>query len=470
MHVQIASKSKLFSSAPYSFGAPPNSQVSSFDASIPGTLPVLNRRCVEAAVRAAMALNCTVHEVSQFERKHYYYADMPAGYQVTQQRRPLATGGYLDFPVFVPSSQRTYQRRAVLRQLQLEQDSGKSLHDGGLVDLNRAGVGLLELVFEPCLTGGEEAASLARELLLLLRSTGVCSGKMEEGALRVDANVSVNRPADPPGVRTEIKNLNSLRAVASAVEYEIARQIEELSQGRPVQNWTMAFDAETRRTLPMRDKEVAQDYRFLPEPNLPPLVLTWKLQRRAAPTPPGELRRRLVERYGLSLHRAQTLLSEEGLLRYFEEVTERGGHDAGRVAHWLLCELSGVLRAEAPGASWSRCPVDSARFGQLMTLLEEGAVSHATALAVLRLLARGDGRTPREIVRRNRWHRITDERELAGICLRAMEERPDSVEKVRSGKTKALNPLMASVRALTDDRADMALAKTVLLRLIKESQ
>ncbi|XP_064482309.1 glutamyl-tRNA(Gln) amidotransferase subunit B, mitochondrial-like [Ornithodoros turicata] len=465
VHVQIASDTKLFSSSPYSFGWAPNSQVSAFDASTPGTLPVLNKRCVEAAVLTALALNSTIHRVSCFDRKHYFYADMPAGYQITQQRRPLATGGYLNFPVFIPGSQETYYRRAPLKQLQLEQDSGKSLHDSGrgLIDLNRAGVGLMELVFDPCLRDGEEAASLTKELLLLLRAIGACTGKMEEGALRVDANVSVNRPGEPLGVRTEVKNLNSVRAVASAVEYEIGRQVQELSQGRPIQNWTMAFDSDTRRTIPMRDKEVVQDYRFMPEPNLPPLVLDGE-EVRKLPTLPSEHRQRLVDEYCLPLHQAQTIVSEDSLLLFFEEVMKQGQQDARRVAHWLLSELVG----RTPEGILD-CYVDSARFGQLLTLLGRGTISHGTAQNVLQLMVEGDPRTPAVIVDHMSWQQIEEQEQLKGLCLRAMEQHPDSVKKARAGKKRALNPLMAAVRVLSENRADMAAAKAIMLKLIEET-
>ncbi|KAJ8868025.1 hypothetical protein PR048_031834 [Dryococelus australis] len=318
IHAQIMSSSKLFSGASVQFGSPVNQCVSLFDAAIPGTLPVLNRRCVEAGVLTALALSCRVNPVSRFDRKHYFYADLPAGYQITQQRAPLATGGQLQFQVYVPGAHsKPYTKMCGIHQLQLEQDSGKSLHDDEaartLIDLNRAGVPLMEIVFEPDLADGEEAAALVRELVIILQRLGTCSCKMDEGALRVDANVSVHHPGDPLGVRTEIKNIGSVRAVAHAVQFEIERQVSVLDAGGNVINETRLWDAVYNQTLPMRDKEVVQDYRFMPEPNLPPLkvelntvgspdsdILSVPALRAELPELPADTRRRLCEQYQLS--------------------------------------------------------------------------------------------------------------------------------------------------------------------------
>ncbi|XP_022235535.1 glutamyl-tRNA(Gln) amidotransferase subunit B, mitochondrial-like [Limulus polyphemus] len=249
IHAQINSEAKLFSGAGTQYAAAPNTQVSLFDVALPGTLPVLNRRCVEAGVLTALALNCTVHKISMFDRKHYFYADLPAGYQITQQRMPLATNGSLSFVVFNPAvHKRPYKKTVGLIQLQLEQDSGKSLHDEGqtLIDLNRAGVPLMELVFEATLKDGEEAAALVKELQLIFKRLGTCTSKMEEGALRVDANISVNQTGEPWGTRTEVKNINSVRCVAKAVDFEIKRQIGELEAGFEILNETRMFDAQAK--------------------------------------------------------------------------------------------------------------------------------------------------------------------------------------------------------------------------------
>ncbi|RXN12302.1 glutamyl-tRNA(Gln) amidotransferase subunit mitochondrial [Labeo rohita] len=263
IHAQIQSTSKLFSGSHVRFLAPPNSLVSHFDASLPGTLPVLNRRCVEAAVLTGLALNCTINKKSLFDRKHYFYADMPAGYQITQQRVPIAVDGILVYSHFEGRKRNQVVTKSVkIKQIQLEQDSGKSLHDDErsqtLIDLNRAGVGLMELVMEPEMCCGEEAAAAVRELQLILQALGTCQANMAEGQLRVDANVSVHRPGEPLGVRTEVKNINSVRHLAKAIDYEIQRQMEVLQSGGTVLNETRAFDSKSG---------------FMPEPNLPPLFV-----------------------------------------------------------------------------------------------------------------------------------------------------------------------------------------------------
>lgn len=241
-------------------------------------LKVLNKKCVEAGVKTALALSCKINEVSSFDRKHYFYADSPAGYQITQQRAALANNGSLSFPVFVPGvTKKPYYKTTRLHQLQLEQDSGKSLHDEeagrSLIDLNRAGVPLMELVFEPDLTDGEEAAALVKELILILSRLETCSCKMEEGALRVDANISIHKENEPLGTRTEVKNIGSVRGVAQAIAFEIERQIAVKDKGDIIINETRQWDATSKTTIVMRDKEIVQDYRFMPEPNLPPLFL-----------------------------------------------------------------------------------------------------------------------------------------------------------------------------------------------------
>lgn len=305
-----------------------NSAVSFFDASTPGTLPVLNRECVASGMKTALALNCLVNPVSMFDRKHYFYADMPNGYQITQQRQPLAKDGRLDLLILGPNTKKPYRKSVRLIQLQLEQDSGKSLHDEyagqSLVDLNRAGVPLMELVFAPDLSDGEEAAALVKELILILTRLGTCSCRMEEGALRVDANVSVNREGEELGTRTEIKNIGSVRAVANAISHEIQRQIRIKEEGGQIHNETRAWNANTRETVSMRDKEVLQDYRFMPEPNLPPLhvntneeetrtdMINVRDVRMEIPELPEETRQKLCEQFGLALEAAVVLVVSKG--------------------------------------------------------------------------------------------------------------------------------------------------------------
>uniref|UniRef100_A0AAX7W235 Glutamyl-tRNA(Gln) amidotransferase subunit B, mitochondrial n=1 Tax=Astatotilapia calliptera TaxID=8154 RepID=A0AAX7W235_ASTCA len=384
IHAQINSSTKLFSGAPVRFSAPPNSLVSFFDASLPGTLPVLNKRCVEAAVMTGLALNCAVNRKSLFDRKHYFYADLPAGYQITQQRLPIAVDGVLTYSLLGGKKRNQVMRQNVtIKQIQLEQDSGKSLHDDvrsqTLIDLNRAGVGLMELVMEPDMSCGEEAAAAVRELQLILQALGTCQGNMSEGQLRVDANVSVHRPGEPLGVRTEVKNINSIRYLARAIDYEIQRQIDVLQRGGTVQNETRAYDSKSGETLPMRDKEGLQDYRFMPEPNLPPLILyeddaslptgidacqvvVVQKIKEGLPELPSVKRDRLVQTYGILPEHSFTLVNEDGLVDYFEAVLKATKKEPRKVIGWVTNELLGHLKqqdmsvCQSPGSGEPECP------------------------------------------------------------------------------------------------------------------
>nr|XP_020010889.1 glutamyl-tRNA(Gln) amidotransferase subunit B, mitochondrial isoform X2 [Castor canadensis] len=397
IHAQISSNSKLFSGSQVRFAAPPNSLVSFFDASLPGTLPVLNRRCVEAAVMTGLALNCYINKKSLFDRKHYFYADLPAGYQITQQRLPIAANGSLTFGVCVKKWSSMTTKTVRIKQIQLEQDSGKSLHDDlrsqTLVDLNRAGVGLLEVVLEPDLSCGEEAAMAIRELQLILQALGTSQANMSEGQLRVDANISVHHPGEPLGIRTEVKNLNSIRFLAKAIDYEIQRQISELENGGKIVNETRSFDYKLGCTVPMRDKEGKQDYRFMPEPNLPPLVLydTSSLPagvdsqqvinidqiRDTLPELPSVTRERLVQQYGMLPEHSFMLLNEVGLLEFFQNVIKETRAEPKKVTSWVLNIFLGYLKHQNLAVSES--PVTPSTLAELLDLLHSKTISSAAA-------------------------------------------------------------------------------------------
>ncbi|XP_041057856.1 glutamyl-tRNA(Gln) amidotransferase subunit B, mitochondrial isoform X2 [Carcharodon carcharias] len=365
VHAQLCSNSKLFSGSRVQFSAPPNSLVSFLDASLPGTLPVLNKYCVEAAVMTGLALNCTINKKSKFDRKHYFYADLPVGYQVTQQRCPVAINGSLAYSLCAGKNRNCMIPKLVrIKQIQLEQDSGKSLHDDAgthtLIDLNRAGVGLMEIVMEPDMCCGDEAAAAVRELQLVLQALGTCHGNMAEGQLRVDANVSVHRPGEPYGVRAEVKNINSARFLARAIDYEILRQIDVLENGGKILNETRAFDYKTGHTISMRDKEGKQDYRFMPEPNLPPLVIydneTFPPNvnpqqvvnidhiREQLPELPNDKRKRLVEKYGILAEHSFTLVNEDGLVQFFETVVEQTQVNPKKVIGWIINDFLALLK------------------------------------------------------------------------------------------------------------------------------
>ncbi|XP_031964170.1 glutamyl-tRNA(Gln) amidotransferase subunit B, mitochondrial isoform X3 [Corvus moneduloides] len=416
IHAQISSKSKLFSGSQVQFAAPPNSLVSFFDASLPGTLPVLNRRCVEAAVMTGLALNCSINKKSLFDRKHYFYADLPAGYQITQQRVPIAVNGSLSYSLCIDNKMSQMVTKTVrIKQIQLEQDSGKSLHDDTrsqtLVDLNRAGVGLMEVVMEPDMCCGEEAAAAVRELQLILQTLGSSQAVMAEGQLRVDANVSVHHPGEPYGVRTEVKNINSIRFLAKAVDYEIQRQIEELENGGTILNETRAFDSKLGCTVPMRDKEGKQDYRFMPEPNLPPLILY------DAKSLPANMNHQQVINIDWIHERLPDLPS---------------------VKREKLVEQYGILP------------------------------EHSFTLLVLAELWKGEGKTPLEIVKVQKLELLQDQKELEQICQAVIDGQENEVMAIKAGNQKVLNKLIGLVQRKTQGRSNPVLVKQLLEKKLSE--
>uniref|UniRef100_A0A2K5VTR5 Glutamyl-tRNA(Gln) amidotransferase subunit B, mitochondrial n=1 Tax=Macaca fascicularis TaxID=9541 RepID=A0A2K5VTR5_MACFA len=481
IHAQISSNSKLFSGSQVRFSAPPNSLVSFFDASLPGTLPVLNRRCVEAAVMTGLALNCHINKKSLFDRKHYFYADLPAGYQITQQRLPIAVNGSLTYGVCAGKKQSQVIPKTVrIKQIQLEQDSGKSLHDDlrsqTLIDLNRAGVGLLEVVLEPDLSCGEEAATAVRELQLILQALGTSQANMAEGQLRVDANISVHHPGEPLGVRTEVKNLNSIRFLAKAIDYEIQRQINELENGGEILNETRSFHYQLGCTMSMRDKEGKQDYRFMPEPNLPPLVLydTTSLPagadpqqvinidqiRETLPELPSVTRERLVQQYGMLLEHSFTLLNEVGLLEFFQNVIKETRAEPKKVTSWVLNTFLGYLKQQNLAVSES--PVTPSALAELLDLLDSRTISSAAAKQVFEELWKREGKTPGQIVSEKQLELMEDRGALEQLCHSMMEAHPQVVMDLKKGNPRAINKLIGLVRKATQSRADPAMIKEIL--------
>ncbi|CAI5680737.1 unnamed protein product [Oreochromis niloticus] len=482
IHAQINSSTKLFSGAPVRFSAPPNSLVSFFDASLPGTLPVLNKRCVKAAVMTGLALNCAINRKSLFDRKHYFYADLPAGYQITQQRLPIAVDGVLTYSLLGGKKRNQVMRKNVtIKQIQLEQDSGKSLHDDvrsqTLIDLNRAGVGLMELVMEPDMSCGEEAAAAVRELQLILQALGTCQGNMSEGQLRVDANVSVHRPGEPLGVRTEVKNINSIRYLARAIDYEIQRQIDVLQRGGTVQNETRAYDSKSGETLPMRDKEGLQDYRFMPEPNLPPLILyednaslptgidacqvvVVQKIKEGLPELPSVKRDRLVQTYGILPEHSFTLVNEDGLVDYFEAVLKTTKKEPRKVIGWVTNELLGHLKQE--DMSVCQSPISPSALAELLELQETGHISSSVAKQVFQKMWRSPGKTALQITQEQDLGLVSDTAQLHSICQKVVDSHPDEVHAIRSGNKKVLNKLMGLVQKETKGRADPVLVRAIL--------
>ncbi|XP_066286155.1 glutamyl-tRNA(Gln) amidotransferase subunit B, mitochondrial-like [Branchiostoma lanceolatum] len=483
IHAQVSSNSKLFSGSQVQFSAPPNSLVSPLDASLPGTLPVLNRRCVEAGVLTALALNCHINRKSLFDRKHYFYADLPAGYQITQQRLPLAVDGHLTFDVYDESrSQRQVLKSCQVRikQLQLEQDSGKSLHDQEngevLVDLNRAGVALMEIVTEPDMVDGAEAAAMVKELQLILQSLRTCDGNMSEGSMRVDANISVNRSGEELGTRAEVKNINSAKFVQKAIEYEMQRQIQVLEGAGEVEEETRYFDWKAGKTISLRDKEQRHDYRYMPEPNLPPLILYTDATsprgtedtvvnidrvREQMPELPDATRRRLVEEYGIQFQHSVALVGE-GLVEYFESLVDvKGkGRDPRSAASWVLTDL--LEEQHKRSLTFQECPVTASKLGEIMDLVAVGTISKSTGKKILGLLFDGDNRGLLQIIEEEQWAQIRDEETLGRICDEILEKHHQLVEAYRKGNKKVVNRLMGEVQKATNKCADPTVTSRVL--------
>lgn len=449
VHAQVKSASKLFSDAATEFGAEPNAQVSLVDAAMPGMLPVLNRFCVEQAVRSAIGLGCEVQQRSVFDRKNYFYPDLPQGYQISQYSDPIAKGG----EVLVETD--AGARRVRLVRLHLEQDAGKSMHDqipgATLVDLNRTGVALMEIVSEPDMRSAEEAGAFVRKLRSVLRYLGTCDGNMEEGSLRADINVSVRRPGESYGTRCEVKNLNSARFLQQAVRFEAERQIQIIENGGTVEQETRLFDPGSGHTRSMRSKEDAQDYRYFPDPDLLPLVLeeSWIEKIRASLVELPDARRdRFVADYGLSETDAAVLVEERATAEYYEQAAK--GRDPLRVANWILNELFAYLNRDK--VAIEDCPVTSEYLGQLVDLVENETVSGKIAKQVLEKVW-SDGAAPADIVKRDDLAQVTDSSAIEEAVNRVIEDNPEEVERARK-KPSLAGWFVGQVMKETQGRAD----------------
>ncbi|XP_022171407.1 glutamyl-tRNA(Gln) amidotransferase subunit B, mitochondrial [Myzus persicae] len=473
IHAQISSESKLFSAAGTKFDAVVNSQVALFDAAIPGTLPSINEKCVEAAILTSLVLKCNLNTISSFDRKHYFYADMPAGYQITQQFHPIAENGQLTFHVIDQNTNIVpYSKTSLIKQVQLEQDSGRTIHDDSsktsLIDLNRAGTGLMELVFEPDLCNGLEASALVRELLLIFERIKTCSGRMEEGALRVDANVSIT-DCDQLGTRTEIKNLGSIRAVQLAVDYEIFRQLNLMKEEKEVVNETRGWDSVTNKTVSMRDKEVLQDYRFMPEPNLLPLNLNMfdinKLQTEI-PELPTVTRNNIMSKYGLNIRKTTTLMNEPVLLSMFFEIMNYDTfRNPSRVWNVLTIEFMTELNKRSIEPKQSEIP--SSFIGEIVDLLDNKLVNLVHARKIISKIFDEKNKSPSQIVEENNWQQISNDEEIDKLCKEVMLEYPKAVKDYRRGKLQAIQFLINHVAKKTNDRANMAIVSKRLEEFLK---
>src|SRR6187401_2714446 len=424
VHAQVASEAKLFSGASTAFGGEPNSHVSLVDAAMPGMLPVINKECVDQAVRTGLGLKAQINLKSVFDRKNYFYPDLPQGYQISQYKQPVVGEG--EVVVDLPDCSCTVG----IERLHLEQDAGKSLHDQhpslSYVDLNRSGVALMEIVSKPDIRSSEQAKAYVAKVRSILRYLGTCDGDMEKGNLRADVNVSVRKPGEPLGTRCEIKNVNSIRFIGQAIEHEARRQIEIIEDGGSIKQETRLFDAKTGETRSMRSKEEAHDYRYFPDPDLLPLELTQDYVDRLAgdlPELPDEKRARFIETFGLSAYDADVLVAERDAADYFEAVAK--GREPKQAANWVINELFGRLNKE--GKSIAESPVPAERLGAMLDLIKDGTISGKIAKDVFDI-AFSEGGDPRVIVKERRLTQVTDLGAIETEVDKVIAANPDKAE------------------------------------------
>ncbi|MGE4050073.1 MAG: Asp-tRNA(Asn)/Glu-tRNA(Gln) amidotransferase subunit GatB [Piscinibacter sp.] len=459
-HAQLSTRSKIFSGSSTQFGAAPNTQASPVDLALPGTLPVLNRGAVERAIRFGLAVGATVAPLSIFARKNYFYPDLPKGYQISQYEIPVVQGGEVEF--FIGE-----QRHVVrLTRAHLEEDAGKSLHEDYHgqtgIDLNRAGTPLLEIVTEPDMRSSAEAAAYARALHALVVWLDICDGNMQEGSFRCDANVSVRRPGAPFGTRREIKNLNSFKFLQQAIDFEVQWQIDLLEDGGQVQQATVLFDPDTGETRAMRTKEDAHDYRYFPDPDLPPLVIApeW-IERVKAEMP--ELPRLMAQRfqgdYGLPAYDAAMMTQGKAMGAFFEAAAKACGQPK-LVANWLMGEVSRRLNAEDRGIDAS--PVSAAQLAAMIGRIADGTISNNGAKQVFDALWTGQGTDVDAVIEARGLKQMSDTGELERILDEVLAANAKSVEEYRSGKDKAFNALVGQAMKATKGKANPAQVNELL--------
>ena len=462
-HAQLATRSKMFSGASTAFGAAPNTQASAVDIALPGVLPVANRAAVAHAIRFGIAVGGTIRRRSIFARKNYAYPDLPKGYQISQYELPIVAGGQVSFPL------RERECTVRLTRAHLEEDAGKSLHQDfhGMtgIDLNRAGTPLLEIVSEPELRGAEEAVAYARALRALVMWIGICDGNMQEGSFRCDANVSVRRKDDPRlGTRCEIKNLNSFRFMERAIAFEAKRQIELLEDGGTVEQETRLYDPERDETRAMRSKEDAQDYRYFPDPDLLPLVVSQALLegiRQALPELPAARRERFVHEYGLPAYDAGQLTASRAAADYFEALVQASGMDAKLCANWQMGELSAALNREEKDILDS--PVPPQRLAGLLRRIADGTVSGKGAKQAFEAMWK-EGLGADEIIEREGLRQISDAGALEGLVEEVLAANARLVADYRAGKEKAFNALVGQVMKASRGKANPVQANELLRR------
>ena len=487
-HAQLKTTTKLFSGAKAIYSGIPNEHVSVIDASLPGVLPTINSNCITQAIKMGLALDCSINNTSYFDRKHYFYCDLPAGYQITQQDVPLAINGKMtlsnrnilfDEDLEENDSKKEEEKLDMektvrINHLKLEQDSGKMLHDNHhiftFVDLNRAGIALIEIVTEPDIRSSLEAGKYVKQLQHLLMHVGSSDAQMSEGSLRCDINISVRKIGDNNfGTRCEVKNVNSIKAIMQSIDYEFQRQVEILEGGGRIIQESRQWDSRHKKTFPMRTKEENVDYRYMPEPDLPALIISNELLesiKSNMPEMPQVRYQRFIKDYKLNEYDATVILSDPISADYFENVVK--GRNAEKVSNWITSELFGLLNKE--GLKMKENPVSIEQLSSIIDSIESGSISGKIGKLIIAQMFKGDDRNANQIAESNGWLLITNEKEIESICKRELEENPDQVEKYRSGKKNVFKFFMGNVMKKTKGTIHPELSNQIMRDLLDEKR
>ena len=478
-HTQLSTNSKIFSRASVAFGAEPNTQACAVDMALPGTLPVMNKGAVERAIQLGLAVNAHVAERSIFARKNYFYPDLPKGYQISQFEIPVVQGGEVSF--YLVEGKETVHKTVRLVRAHLEEDAGKSIHEdaalggGGQsgIDLNRAGTPLLEIVTEPDMRSSDEAVAYAKELHKIVTWIGICDGNMQEGSFRCDANVSVRKPGAPLGTRREIKNLNSFKFMQQAIDFEVRWQIEEIEDGRAIQQATVLFDPDTGETRAMRTKEDSADYRYFPDPDLPPLVIDrdWVARVKGSMTElPRVMAQRFVADYALPEYDATTLTQSKAMAAYFE-ATAKACNQPKLASNWIMGEVSRRLNASDMGID--QAPVSADRLAALISRIHDGTISNNAAKEVFEALWTASGDLVAEtgplsvvdrIIEAKGLKQMNDTGALEAIIDEVLAAHPKNVEEFKAGNAKALNGLVGPIMKASKGKANPAQVNALLMK------
>ena len=464
IHAQVLSSSKLFSGASTEFGKDPNHNVSLVDAAMPGMLPVINQTCIKQAIKSGIALNAEINKYSVFDRKNYFYADLPQGYQISQYKYPIVGEGSLKI-----TDANGEDKVIGIERIHLEQDAGKSLHDQhpskSFIDLNRTGVALMEIVSKPDLRSPEEAASYVKKIRTVLRYIETCDGNMEQGSLRADCNVSVRKPNGDLGTRCEIKNLNSIKFISQAIQYEAERQVELLENGGVIDQETRLFDTSTGETRSMRSKEDAHDYRYFPDPDLLPLELSDSQIseiRSDMPELPDQLVERLISEYGITKYDANVIAEEKEYVHYYENSAKN--RDGKLVVNWMTSELFGLLKKN--NVQFNQNPISPNYLNELVELIENKTISGKIAKDVFEIMF-ATSKSPKMIVKEKGLEQVTDDGAIEVFVDQVINENKDKVKEYLSGKDKLFGFFVGQVMKVSQGKANPGLVNKILKSKLK---